>query len=239
MRVPIVYPVAVALSLLTASPALASRVRVDSSQVLHYLAAPGERNHVRVAFKFTPIQNDLTGKATITDSVSVTAGAGCTHPDPKRPRSVVCDPIYLGEQLPVLDLGDKNDSLVSNGSDPYVLDGPGDDTITAHSSAVWVNGPGNDIYRGGPGRDNVRRPHGFGADRIYAGAGSDIVYAGPGADLVAGGAGDDYLSGDAGADRISGDAGRDTIRGGPGLDTMFGGTGRDRIDGVLTDFARG
>jgi serralysin len=226
-------------TLAAVSPATASKATVDD-QILHYTAGPGEVNHLKAAFVLTPIDNDLTGKVTLTDSVPITAGKGCVHPPGGDTKTVECAPLYLGEELPVFDLGDKNDVFTSTGSNPYVLDGPGNDTINAKASAVWVNGPGNDVFHGGPGADQVRKPtHGFGADTIFTGAGDDSVYAGPGDDQVDGGAGDDFLSGDKGSDRIHGGAGRDEISGGPGLDTMFGDAGVDRIDGRRRDFFRG
>jgi serralysin len=207
--------------------------------VLHYAGGAGEVNHVQARFKLTPIMNDFTGQATITDSAPITVGFGCAHPNPADTKTAVCT-VYLGEELPVLDLGDRNDSLTSQGdARPYVLDGPGDDSITAKSSAVWADGPGNDAFQGGPARDEVRRPHGFGDDVIFTGAGNDLVYAGGGVDLVHGGTGDDALYGDAGGDRIYGDSGRDHIVGGAGLDTMFGGPGVDSIDGRTRNVFRG
>ncbi|MEA2461923.1 MAG: hypothetical protein QOH90_2100 [Actinomycetota bacterium] len=234
----IVFAAALLGSLALAPPAPASRVSAPE-QVLRYAGGAGEVNRVQVTFELTPVMNDFTGRATVTDSVPIAVGLGCAHPSPAETRTAVCT-VYLGEELPVLDLGDRNDSLTARGdARPYVLDGPGDDTVTARSSAVWANGPGRDTFHGGPDRDEVRRPHGFGNDVIYTNGGADLVYAGAGADSVHGGAGDDALYGDAGDDRIYGDSGRDHVVGGAGRDTMFGGPGADVIDGRPRNLFRG
>ncbi|MDX6699725.1 MAG: hypothetical protein QOE65_3122 [Solirubrobacteraceae bacterium] len=225
-----------ALALSAAGPAAASRVSADGLRYA-YVAGPGEVNHVQASFHVTVTNGAATAHVTTTDSVPVTPVAPCVHPSPAETRTAVCD-VELTEELPTIDLGDRADRLTVRGTETYVLDGPGDDTIFARASAQWVNGPGADTYRGGPGRDVVRRPHGFGDDRIYGGAGNDLVYAGPGRDRVFGGPGADDLYGDAGGDRLYGGAGGDRLRGGSGLDSMFGGPGLDRIDGVRRDFAR-
>ena len=220
-------------------PRLAVASRVSAPGLRYsYVAGAGEFNRPRITFRVQPGSSPPTAEVTTTDTVPISVSSPCVHPAPANPRTARCT-VELTEELPRVDLGDRDDRLTVSGTDPLVLDGPGDDTIFALTSALWANGPGNDTYRGGPGRDLVRRPHGSGADRIYVGAGNDQVYAGSGDDRAYGGPGTDLLYGDAGDDRLYGGTGDDRLLGGLGRDTLFGGSGSDRLDGRLRDFFRG
>jgi len=97
--------------------------------------------------------------------------------------------------------GTGNQSAVGDGSDQFI-----------------VLGPGDDILRGAGGDDTVGS--GAGDDRLFGGAGDDRLF---------GGTGNDTLDGGRGADSLEGGPGDDTLIAGA-TDTLVGDIGRDRIE---------
>ena len=121
-----------ALALSSAAPAAGSRVAAPGLRY-EYTGAPGEVNHVRVTFVVTTSGGAATATVTTTDSVPISVTAPCTHHSPAATKTAVCS-VELSEELPKLDLGDRNDTLTAKGTETYVLDGPGNDSISALTS---------------------------------------------------------------------------------------------------------
>ncbi len=104
------------------------------------------------------------------------------------------------------------------------LVGEGAVTLQTDGDEPGVDGgPGNDIIYGGAE-----------ADTLHGGDGDDIIFGGAGDDVITGGPGDDILNGGVGADTINGQEGNDLIRGGDGADSLSGGGGWDVAD-YITD----
>lgn len=194
-------------------------------------AAAGEANHVTAG--------KSGGIFTVSDSVPLTPGAGCT------PVSATSAHCLSASHRITIRLGDRNDSM----------------QITGGTGALGMGGAGNDLMRGRGEDDQLAG--GKGADDMGAGAGTDTVtYAGYGAsqdvtvtlddvandgniavdggrkdnvrpdvENVVGGAGDDVLNGRVGANSLRGAGGADTLNGRDGDDTLTGGTGPDQLAG--------
>jgi Ca2+-binding RTX toxin-like protein len=223
-------PAALAVAILAAAPAQASRVSADSGS-LEYDAGGREANRVLVTFAVAG-----SGRVTMTiaDSEGISPSGNCSHDRGNR-QVVTCT--STGDTVRAdLDLGDGDDSLRVNQLSPgravavRVSDGSGEDIVTINAGeTTWVNGPGNDIYRGGSGRD-VALP-GDGDDFVLGGWGNDSLDGGVGHDQLSGNVGNDRLDGGDGFDLVEGNAGDDVARGGPDGDFIFGGSGNDRLTG--------
>jgi Ca2+-binding RTX toxin-like protein len=221
-------PAVIAVAMLAAVPAHASRVSADSGSV-EYDAGGGEANRVLVTFAVSG-----SGRVTMTlaDSEGISPSGNCSHDRGNR-QVVTCT--STGDNVRAdLDLGDGDDSLRVNhpgrGVAVRISDGSGEDVVTVSAGeTTWVNGPGNDIYRGGSSRD-VALP-GDGDDFVLGGYGDDSLDGGEGHDQLSGNVGNDGLDGGNGFDLVEGNAGNDVARGGPNGDFVFGGSGNDRLTG--------
>lgn len=222
--------------------ALASTARLSFANFT-YNAEPGEINRVSV------VQSGLT--VTVTDRVSISGRGTCVHP-PNAPRRVNCAfrQAELSRLEYLIDLGDGNDSAFLSGSTsaslvvPTIEDGPGNDAVRLGRTGWFLNGPGDDVFRGSQGIDLSKEGAGLGNDTFYGYGGNDDFIGGAGNDRLIGGAGNDELRGrlandvihgGPGDDYVSGSAGNDTVVAGPGVDVILGGIGNDGInsaDGV-------
>lgn len=194
-------------------------------------AGAGEANAVKAG--------KSTGVFTISDSVPLTVGAGCTR------TSATSAHCTSGSGRITIRLGDRSDSM----------------SITGGTAVSATGGAGNDLMRG-RGQDD-RLTGGKGADDMGGGAGIDTVsYTGygPNQDVtvtlddaandgnpavdggrqdnvrsdiedVVGGAGDDVLNGSPRPNRLAGAAGADTLNGRDGADLLGGGSGPDVMAG--------
>lgn len=209
-----------------AATSRASAVVVSGGVELEYRAAPGQVNDVRVTSVWL---DEFTVRYTVDDVVPISAGAGCSRPDPADATRVTCDadatPTDGGPNVEVW-LGDRDDRLLldatglgyagdSNGAVGH--GGPGNDRLTGGRYTTWLWGNGDrDVLRGGTANDH-----------LFGGSGPDTLYGGTSGDLLRGGPGPDVLWGNSSNDRLFGDDGDDRLYGGPGRDTLDGGPGRD------------
>ena len=194
---------------------------------VEYTAAPGEANQVTVA-----------RDGTITDTVPIRVGKGCTA----IPGGARC----AGMTSLTLHLGDGDD--VASAAAAIVYAGPGNDRI---SGGHHVNGgPGADELIGAGTFEDDDGPQPA-PDRYIGTDGTNIVsYAGrtTGVDIdlrravnegdtfssieqVTGGGGDDRLTGSEGPDYLQGGPGNDRLIGLGGNDTLVGNAGRDVVTG--------
>lgn len=227
--------------------------------VLHYDAAPGERNmpilhdagtRLETGPESTSFASYTVYTYTIEDnSARITPGARCTAiTDPARPstqgHAVRCEtgePVGFDyssydNQLS-FKLGDRNDSA-SLDSDTTTLRavvdlGSGNDS----GACTSLQGPGC-VVHGGSGNDRIWgsdfSSRGLGADRLYGDAGNDWLAGQSGNDRLDGGAGDDRLTGGEGkfGNAAGWPDGRDTLVGGAGRDVLNAADGEhDRLDG--------
>jgi Ca2+-binding RTX toxin-like protein len=116
----------------------------------------------------------------------------------------------FGSNGEVLNGGQGDDILYSNGLSTEIFGRDGND---------WISGSSNDEYIVG-GADNDTLLGNSGKDTLYGDAGDDLIYGGCQADTIFGGAGNDT---------IFGNGGGDFINTGTGLDTVFLGSGADTI----------
>jgi hypothetical protein len=187
------------------------------ADVLHYEAAPGERNVVSTRF-------DLDGEEgvwTIQDTgAQMVAVAPCRKSDV---HIVICTAregrFIESAQLELGDLPDAWRSVTptSGGSDLRVHGGPGDDELVGGVYAAALDGgDGNDLVVGGGSGD--RLDGGPGDDRLLGGPRRDVLDGGGGRDEIMGGGGDDQMT-DGDRDDAVGDAGPgpDLLDGGPDL----------------------
>lgn len=233
-----VVPAAVAAP---ATPRATATAAVDGNgRELAYTAAPGQANDVTVTETY---EKDDRTRLTylIDDTVPVTAGRGCVHPDAADATTVRCTVVTVESQDPyaalTMDLGDRGDHLaLSNtvGETYYVnrvLLGDGDDTATTTGPAdggTVVGGAGDDRIAVG---EAAVAMGGAGRDTIEVNGASALAEGGPGDDVLKGGPGDQNLSGDEGNDKLYGGPGDDNLSGGPGDDVLYGNSGNDHLYG--------
>lgn len=218
---------ATGVALLVPSTAFASSLRSTGDGVIEFWSRSSQANRVVMLHRASMGASTVT----VTDAAPIAAvdAIDCSYPNPADRRTIRCTSGGTGIDG-FFDLGPGNDTLTVRtsghaGGMNVIADGPGNDTMSLDTGLnLWINGPGDDTYRGGRGEDrtqDVRR-------RIGLGLGNDVIYGAGGNDLLAGGSGND---------RIFGGPGNDVIFGGPGLDRMIGGPGLDRIDGLRREFA--
>jgi Ca2+-binding RTX toxin-like protein len=229
----LVFAAVAVAAALTAAPASAATVSVTASQpdigndALHYTAAPGETNDVRIA-----TEGVLTYRGWIVNDATapLTAGDGCTSLDA---HTASCPLTDTEANLEVfVDLGDGDDLASVRDA---CGDGDGGEDFACHDPVVH-GGPGDDVLVGTGvviGTSTI-------GSRLYGGSGDDLVTAGDGPSTLSGGRGDDtvegsryadVLYGNAGADLVRGGDGRDRVWGGRGDDVLYGGRGRDTLGG--------
>ncbi|WP_169501822.1 calcium-binding protein [Kribbella catacumbae] len=208
-----------------ASAAASTLVRFEpTTSALHVQAQAGQDNNIAVSF--------AAGMFTVTDTVGVAPGIGCTLRDA---HSVTCH-LPQAEKV-VVDAGDGNDGVDNGSFVPSELRmGAGNDLATGSD--------GQDLLDLGSGND-FADPRG-GADVVVGGLGVDTVsyrnhranvtvsldnkandgIAGEGDDIrtdvenVVDGPGDDVIIGSAAANRFMASPGRDVYAGGAGIDTI-------------------
>jgi hypothetical protein len=179
-----------------------------------YLAAPGQRDEVRVL-------PHPSGVRIVSRGIEV--GPFCLAVNDNDAR---CGPPAPEGLLMVARTGDRSDiGFTHIGS---LILGSGDDAGIAYAASVY-GGPGDDDVRGfgdgtlivgGPGDD--KQLASFGDQIIQGGPGDDFIYGGIGNDRAEGGAGRDSVAGGYGDDMIqSTDSDRDTVDCGPGRDRAY------------------
>ena len=198
---------------------------------VHYVAAPGERNRLLVAYAA-----DATS-VTVTDpGAAITAMGSCVSVDAHTARCVAREDRGIRWlQSTRVALGDLDDEIRTTRPGPAPIGG-----------VVVDGGPGDDLLDGGAGSD--RLDGGGGVDRLLGGGGLDVLTDGdrdgaagdaaPGADVLDGGGDLDEVSYaqrtrgvtvslvDPGPDGASGEG--DTIT---GVERATGGAGDDRLTG--------
>jgi hypothetical protein len=249
------FAAVLALAIPAAAPAATVTVRPDPDSVnpatpgappdydeVYFAAAPGETNHVTVAYA-----GDATS-ITVTDTAAPLSPTGtCTRVDI---HTATCTTPGSPLQSARIELGDGDDTVVSTRPEPgppigglRALGGPGDDTLTGSPIEDTLDGgSGTDTITGGDGNDTITDGDGRGttnADKLDGGAGDydtlsyashkapvtidlDTFIAGSkhekdaieGFENATGGAGDDTIKGTAdGANILKGGGGKDTITG--------------------------
>lgn len=223
-------------------------------RVLRYVAAPGERNRVRVVFgrEFVVVR----------DSAGVAPGGGCRQFEPPRAGAVRCalretdtgDCSLPGcKSVVYAFLGDLGDSVVlgDRGLPGGVLfGGPGDDELRGGSGHnVFVGGQGDDLEVGFGDLDLFDQgKRANGSDTLIpSGIDPTVSYEhrrrGVWVDLegdrddgqrgerdrVLPRVGEVTLRGGHGSDRLVGGRDRDELVGGPGRDSLAGGPGNDGL----------
>jgi Ca2+-binding RTX toxin-like protein len=199
---------------------------------IHYVAEPGETNHVTVNF------DDGAFSFLIRDTgATITPGAGCTSISP--------DTVQCNETSEVLEatLADGDDFISVNVEDRTVLrGGDGDDRLDGSSNP----GGRKEFLFGGAG-DDVLRGRG-GTDFLNGGAGADLMSGGTSCDFET--AGQCFINFDtvtyagrshrvrADADIAAADDGEwgegDTIL--ADIERIVGGAGNDVLGGITTNF---
>ncbi|MBI5103535.1 MAG: hypothetical protein HZB46_00835 [Solirubrobacterales bacterium] len=214
--------------LVTAPGALGATATVGGDEVLHYAAAPGEVNDVRVR----AAGEDIYEAVRVSDAgAAITPGPGCTAEDA---HTVVCGPYVVGSTV---DLGDGADHLDYGEypEGPYggalVHGGPGDDDVRndGWSSMQFFGEDGDDRYLdsseggyfadGGPGDDDLEAGY-YNATTLIGGPGDDRLTHAMYGDNFEHDALPADLDGGEGNDVLCGADGGETFRGGPGRDTV-------------------
>ena len=216
---------------------------------VHYVAAPGERNRLLVAYA-----GDARSVVVSDPGAPVTASGSCVALDAHSARCVARPGARVEWlQSTRVELGDLDDELATSRPGPAPIGG-----------VVAVGGPGDDRLDGGAGSD--RLDGGGGRDTLLGGAGLDVLTDGdrdgaageasPDADVLDGGAGVDEVSyaqrrapvavsladpgrdgaageGDAlsGFEDVSGGAGGDLLIGDDGVNVLRGRSGADLLAG--------
>jgi hypothetical protein len=228
------------------------------------VAAPGERNRVRVDQLQAPVGTFVTVE--IHDAgAALAAGEGCASVDEHTVTCTDAPGVFVwGVRLLLRDEDDQVEPLTAAGGVVLAVaarGGPGDDRLAGSDGLDDLDGEGGrDEIHGGAGDDVVS-----GGDRaddvIAGGAGTDTVsYAHrrapvrvdlarsrggaqgevdrlAGIERIRGGQGDDHLAGNAGANVIDGLTGRDVLSGRSGADDLRSG-GRSISCGKGEDIIR-
>ncbi|QKW08002.1 calcium-binding protein [Streptomyces sp. NA04227] len=224
----IALPVGVGLAALPASAAepTATAVADDGGHSVTYTAGAQQYNEVVIT--------EAKGtEFTIDDTVPITAGTGCVHPDKTDQTKVVCTLTEFGDYWVRIhvDLGDYKDELSMHaGNENVIHGGSGNDTLTGDGNDMLYGDDGDDTLTGGTqlggnGADLLSAPNysadgGYGNDTLVGTDDADTLYGGPDHDMLIGRAGDDVLYGNSGNDTIYGGGGNDTISGGPGTNEI-------------------
>ena len=186
------------LALAHAPVAHASTATV-TERTLTFIAAPGEKNTVSIAY------DAGTSSYRITDSSApVNSGPGCGAID----HDLNC--VDADIQVIIVNLRDGEDRW--GGGDikvvPSIDGGPGNDAL---GGIGFLNGgDGNDVLTATDA--GAVMDGGAGDDLLVGGAGDDVMDGGDGGDLLIGNDGNDALTGGPGLDRVDGDGdGKKTI----------------------------
>jgi hypothetical protein len=171
---------------------------------LHYRAAPGEANRLRLGL------DNSSGVYTLTDPVGITPGTNCLRPNPSNPTRVRC-PLPRGRRVGgvFVDLGDRNDRARVSGRGAVVLGGDGSDVLEGSDLGDTLSAGDSATT---PTRARTR-------DRLYGNNGDDVLLGSAGNNRISGGRGHDFISAGRGNDLISArDRQVDQVRCGGGLD---------------------
>ncbi len=135
----------------------------DPGPQVEFVAAPGERNHVEVAW--------VAGELRINDSgADLTVAPGCRMVN--APHLVACQAGVEAEPLGMFAFLADGDDFLSGGPGPDVIrGGPGDDFIDA--------GRGPDLVFGDDGDDVLRLSSGQEIDELHGGTGRDLLRGDP------------------------------------------------------------
>jgi hypothetical protein len=265
LSVSLVSAFAVAAAALAQSPAAsAATVTIrndrDRDPAIYYVAAPGERNEISLAYG----DGETT---TISDSGAViTASRRCRSIDA---HTAVCPALDVDVHIAVGDLDDHvtpsqsfsedliidggpggdvlrgtdyrygGDRLSGGGGQDQLYGGRGNDTLTDGdlAGAVGDAAPGPDTLDGGRGlEDTLSYARRTGAVQVRAGASANAGERGEhdntlGIENIVGGAGNDRLLGDRRGNSLTGRAGNDVLVGRRGWDGLSGGAGNDVLVG--------
>jgi hypothetical protein len=203
------------------------------SEAVFYVAAPGERNRLLVAYARDALSVTVTDPGAV-----VEAGESCVSIDAHTARCRARpDPVGTGPHLQhaEADLGDLDDELRTDRPTPYPIGGvaarggPGDDLLDGGAGPDELDGGGGrDVLLGGAHGDVLSDGDLSGAEGPL-GPASDLMDGGPGRDLVA------YAQRTAGVDvdiadaRPDGEPGEgDVVR---AVEDVAGGEGSDRLRG--------
>jgi len=213
-------------------------------QVL-YQASHGEANRLSFKVDVQSVPGNLTRWAVVSDSVGVTAGAGC-EPVPGNPMAARCEvtQIWLFHSFEA-HLGDGDDAVTVEDIRARLFGGDGDDTLngTPDNENLFVGGQGSDVMIGGTSIDvfdEGRRSNG--SDRMTGNEAtsgtSDWVDYGDRRRSVHVDVQGDRDDGErderdlvAGVEGIVGGSGADRLVGGPATDYLSGGPGSDKLTG--------
>jgi hypothetical protein len=241
-----ILPFAAALALLAPATADAATISVfggPSGPEVRYAAAPGETNHLNVAYA-----GDARS-VTVTDpGATIVAGDGCVSAGD---HTATCRPLDGGYlQHAVADLGDGGDSVTTSRPPGPPIGGveadggAGDDLLDGGAGPDTLDGgEGSDTVLGGDGSDTVHDGD-TEEDTLEGGAGEfdTVDYSGRTDDLAImlrestfenaiAGSGNDSLAGSGGPNRLSGGPGNDTLVGFGDADDLDGGSGKDILLG--------
>jgi hypothetical protein len=204
--------VTLALLLVAAAPATAatvSGVQTDEYLEVTYLAAPGERNEVRVLAHEVGVR--------FAGTTPLVAGDHCFAVDHTDVRCGPLGPVGLVVRAQTGDDDDFVFARIAHVARERIALGRGDDRARGYG-----------MIMGGPGRDDLRVVV-RGNALFHGGRGEDVLVGGRRRDLLAGGVGPDLLVGGRRFDELDGGPGRDQIAGGRGPDAVFADAGRDLI----------
>jgi serralysin len=150
----------------------AATALVTEDNKVDYTAAEGQTNKVLVTF--APTADFSKYVFTIRDDVAITAGNGCTYPDPADRKQVACTAFPPGDEASdlrslVVNLGDRDDRLTMDpNSAAYteIFGGDGDDILL---------GGGRDVFYGGNGDDRIDGGGGAYGEGANGGPGDDML----------------------------------------------------------------
>lgn len=240
-------PFGLAISTEAATPSAHAAVQSGTGGLaLFYTAASGQTNRLTL----TETHDGQYLVYVIDDSVPISVGSGCTHPDSADLTKISCSVEKLDARSPYytlemnlrdrndtvrtnnatdqtfygnsIDLGSGNDTSISTGiiDGSYTYGNAGADTLTVGRRGFAEGGDGNDTFYTGG--------YSAGAD---GGKGNDVIHGGAGTQSLRGGDGNDTISGSGSADYLYGGRGNDRLYGGKGNDTLYGNSGNDRLYG--------
>jgi hypothetical protein len=201
---------------------------------VHFTAAPGERNDVRISGTLPAIRVADAG-------APLTAGPGCVADGDAVACRADFGPVFA-------DGGDGDDRIAAAGVVASVRGGAGDDVLSVSGSGGFLyGGAGDDTLIGGDAPD-VLAP-GPGRNVVAGNGGGDRIDAtsAPGRDRIDGGPGEDTLDfsarrapvrvdlqrtpGLVGIEDVTGSQGDDVIAGDDRANALSGGGGNDRLEG--------
>jgi serralysin len=228
-----------ALAAGTAATAATASAYVGDDGTVHYKAASGQTNKLTITETYSSAY-----VFTFADDVEITAGNGCSYPDPADPAGVQCTTSGNGDSdyykhLYVADLGDGDDAATAdagNGAYGSIYGGTGDDSLKGTTQDILYGQDGNDhlaaaaVEFGGAGADVLTGTSAY-PNELHGGSGNDNVTAYDSDDTLWGDSGSDVLHSGGGIDRLTGGNGDDRLYGGLHADILWGDAGNDSLHG--------